>query len=289
MTVQAPTTISGQSFAMTSYCNCNDGSIAGIGSVVGPDQFTTYTCEVGSISMPVTTVIPTDIPGVGGIPGCAAVVSNSETSAYCNCGGTAAPTLSPTASGFMNCAYTTQPTSSYNPASPTPPPPPPTTTSTTPPAPPYATGKCNVHVWQGLGVELTDPQVAMNVNITDANGSPIGNNVSALEWGVTLGTDSELPWVLLVTPQNGTSDEKRSNSKDLRKRIGGPVPHNRPVFEHGPVDFAYGAQTWDTSSSQCSVGAWDNGDAKDYLGALIFGDDFIPNRQMDCKFDCPGQ
>jgi hypothetical protein len=60
------------------------------------------------------------------------------------------------------------------------------------------------------------------------------------------------------------------------------------LYEKGPVDFAIGSQSWDSTSSQCSVGGWDNGDASDFFAALVFGDDIIPNRQMDCKFNCPG-
>jgi hypothetical protein len=59
------------------------------------------------------------------------------------------------------------------------------------------------------------------------------------------------------------------------------------LFESGPVDFAYASQTWDTTSSQCSVGDWNNGNANDFFGSLIFGEDFLPNRQLDCLFDCP--
>jgi hypothetical protein len=59
------------------------------------------------------------------------------------------------------------------------------------------------------------------------------------------------------------------------------------LYEKGPVDFAYASQIWDTSSSQCSVGGWDNGNAKDFFGSLILGEDSFPNRQIDCLFDCP--
>lgn len=280
MTSLALTTTSGVTYSTGApFCTCNDGSSGGIGSTIGADQFTTYICETG-LSMPVATVTPTNVPGKGGLPGCAAIMSVPGTSAYCNCGGTPAPTLSPTSSGFMNCDYTIQPTSTYDPAVPPP-------TTSTAPSYPYATGDCKVHIWEGLGQEYTDPAVVINVNITDASGHQIGHNASALDWGETLGTDSELPWVLLVTPQTGLDDKRSNLYKRLNKRLGGPVTGIRPSFEQGPVDFAYGGQSWDTSSSQCTVGGWDNGDANDFFGTLIFGDDFVPNRQMDCKFTCP--
>lgn len=278
MTSMPLTTTSGVTYSTGTYCTCNDGAFAGVGSTIGTDQYTTYICETG-LRMPIATVAPTNVPGKGGLPGCAAVVAVTGTSAYCNCGGTPAPTLSPTPSGLMNCAYTIQPTSSYDPAVP------PSTTSIAPSFP-YATGECNAHIWQGIGQEYTDPAVAINVNITDANGNQIGHNASALGWGETLGTDSELPWVLLVTPQTGMKDKRSALDKYIDKRLGGPTGI-RPLFEHGPVNFAYSGQSWDTSSSQCSVGGWDNGNANDFFGALIFGDDFVPNRQMDCKFTCP--
>lgn len=128
----------------------------------------------------------------------------------------------------------------------------------------------------------TDPQVVLDANITDASGHSIGHGQGQLNWGKTLNVDSELPNVLVLTPQTGMKSRVR---RSLDRRAGGPIP-NRPLFEKGPLQFAYGDQSWDTSSSQCSVGGYDNGDANDFFGSLIFGDDFIPNRQMDCKFDC---
>lgn len=195
---------------------------------------------------------------------------------FCNCGGTTAPLLTATVSGTTtkNCAYTIQPTSQYDPKPPpssTPPPP-------TPP-PPYATGRCNVHVWEGLGTEIGQLSVYMEANITDASGAAIGTQHGGLDWGKTLNVDSKLPLVLLVTPETGLKKHKRGASDDgrdiLGKRIGAPAP-TRPIFEHGPVKFAYGAQSWDTGSSACSVGDFDNGNAGNFFGSLIFGDTFIP-------------
>ena len=60
--------------------------------------------------------------------------------------------------------------------------------------------------------------------------------------GQGVDVDSALPWVLIVTAQNVDDD---------------------------PVQFAYGDQSWDSNSGQCSVGGYDSG-----------------ARQMDCGFTC---
>lgn len=79
-----------------------------------------------------------------------------------------------------------------------------------------------------------------------------------------------------VTPQTGVKNKRRSARGSLGKRAAGAPQGPRPLFEKGPVDFAIGGQSWDTTSSQCSVGAWDNGNAKDFFGALFFGDNHFP-------------
>ena len=282
-TTQIPTCMADGApwYSPTSWCDC--GPSATYPTLPASSGATSANCAYSSLpASPITphstSAAPTNIPGEGGVPGCAGVVSVPGTSAYCNCGGTPAPTLSPTASGNMNCDYTIQPTSSYNPVIPQ-------SSEAAVVPPPAATGQCNVHLWQGLGQEFTDPEVVIDVNITDPSGAVIGYNASKLNWGQGFGTDSELSDVLIVTPQTGISSKRRLRRGTLIERIGVP-PSTRPLFEHGPVDFALGSQTWDTSSSQCKVGGWDNGDANDFFGALIFGDDFIPNRQMDCKFSC---
>lgn len=269
------TTISGLSLATTSYCTCNDDWMVGLSSKVGADQYTTYICTVGGTFIPVSTVMPTNVPGKGGLPGCAAVMSVPGTSAYCNCGGTPAPTLSVSGPYVINCEYTIQPTSPYNPAIP------PSTTvvkasTSTHLAPPYESGQCNVHVWEGLGPEDLDPDVSLKVNITDASGKQLGYNATGVSWDETLGTDSELPWVMLVTPQESSNDKKRrsADTSFLTKLISDRDQSLRPLYDKGPVKFAYSGQTWDTGSSQCSVGGWDRFD-------------YLINRLMDCKFTCP--
>lgn len=53
---------------------------AGIGTTVGKDSLTAYTCQFeGVTKMALTTVMPTNKPGVGGVPGCAAYPYASNT------------------------------------------------------------------------------------------------------------------------------------------------------------------------------------------------------------------
>ena len=267
-------------YSPTSWCDCGPSSTY---ATLSPTSGATsancaYTSLPASTLQPVSTgTAPTNIPGQNGLPGCAGVVSVPGTSAYCNCDGTPAPTLQPTSAGLMNCDYTIQPTSSYNPAIPPPATSAPPATSTSPPTPPtpYETGTCHLHLWQGLGQEYTDPEVVLDINITDSTGKVLGYNSSSLDWGQPLTCGGLLPDVLSATPQTGLGNSKRSASRTVNKRLGAPIEF-RPLFEKGPVDFVYGTQTWDTSAAQCTVGGWDNGDANDFFGALIFGDDPLP-------------
>lgn len=232
-----------------------------------------------------TSEAPTNIPGMGGVPGCRAILADQHSSAYCDCGGKAAPTLSPTASDFMNCAYTILPTSSYDPAFPV------TTTESPPeeatsaaPAPPYATGECNVHVYQGLGQRVGDPMVVIGVDITDADGVHIGSGSSGdLDWSETADFDSKLPFKLSVTPFS--RDKTLEDSSTVERRDPRGPTRQRHVWRDGPVQFTYNDQTWDTRTT-CSVGGWDGGSVKENLGVLIFGDRYLLNREMDCKFQC---
>lgn len=259
-------------YSPASWCNCGPSSTY-------PALFAksgTTSADCGYSTLPASTIkpistgpVPTNIPGQGGVPGCAAIVSAPGTSAYCNCGGTPAPLLSPTSTGVLNCRYTIQPTSAYNPKVPPP-------TSAAPPPPPYATGTCNVHIWQGLGPQRTDPEVVIYVNVTDANGGVIGSGSDKRNWAQTLSIDTKLGEPMKVTPQTGVKNKRRSTKGSLGKRAAGVPQGPRPLFEKGPVDFAIGEQSWDTTSSQCSVGPWDNGNAKDFFGALFFGDDPFP-------------
>ena len=172
----------------------------------------------------------------------------------------------------MNCAYTIQPTSGYDPKIPVP------TSDVAPPAP-YATGRCGLHVIQALGAYAPDPVVAVQATVKDADGNTLKVGSKGMGWGDTLTVDSVLPFSLKVTPQSGLKDKRHV------KRIGAPTPP-RPLLEHGPIDFEYGSQSWDTSSKSCSVGDWDNGNFADFVDTFL-GEDFLSNRQMDCSFDCP--
>ena len=108
----------------TSYCDCGPTAVYPTLSV--PSSITdtssalcAYTSlDPSKVITPVTTTSPpTNIPGQGGVPGCAAVVWGPDHLDcpyasginYCNCGGTFAPPL-PTTGSYINCAYTIQPT-----------------------------------------------------------------------------------------------------------------------------------------------------------------------------------
>ncbi|KAL4961390.1 uncharacterized protein BDV14DRAFT_203840 [Aspergillus stella-maris] len=124
----------------TSWCDCGSNSTySALPTTSGATEINCNYMSLPTLTIqPATTsAAPTDIPGVNGVPGCVAVVASDQTSDYCNCGGTPAPTLSATVDGLMNCAYTTQPTESYDPV------------STSQYTPPYAPGNCdeNVVIW----------------------------------------------------------------------------------------------------------------------------------------------
>lgn len=122
--------------------------------------------------------------------------------------------------------------------------------------------------------------MVIDLNITYTSDTTlIGHNASSLNWGQPLTVGGSLPNVLSATPRTGVSNSRRSASRTVNKRLGVP-PESRPLYENGPIDFVYGTQTWDTSAAQCTVGGWDNGDAADFFGALIFGDTFIPVSQI---------
>jgi hypothetical protein len=108
-----------------------------------------------------------------------------------------------------------------------------------------------VQVWQSMTETGIGPDTYITVNITDANSIVIGYNSSGLYWGQTLGTDSKLPLVMLVTPRTDS---------------------NKGMIIVGPVSFAYGSQTWNSSSSECSIA---NGSEENFN-----------DRQIDCEFHC---
>ena len=128
-----------------------------------------------------------------------------------------------------------------------------------------------MHVWQGLGQEIGDPDVYLDVTITDASGAQIGASHDTEDWGSSLVLGSLLPGPLSVTPLEDKPDR-------AVKRVGGAIPAGRPLHEDGPVSFGYADQAWDTSSGQCSGGGWDNGNAGEFFASFFMGDTSIPVR-----------
>ena len=129
----------------------------------------------------------------------------------------------------------------------------------------YYPGNCGVHVKQVSQCSyrerplLTFLQYQKNEGAPDSTGGTSnyrfdilikddqGERVGELDYadapgGQGVNVDSQLPLVLVVTAENVDDD---------------------------PVEFAYGGQSWDSNSAQCSVGGYDSG-----------------ARQMDCGFSC---
>lgn len=165
-----------------------------------------------------------------------------------------------------------------------------------PPPPPYATGRCNVHVREVIedrnSLPTVKTDVYLHVDITDAKGVSIGSaSSSGLKWGETFKVESKVADILYVTPHGNYKYNKRDSIRfaaALLNRFKKRIVQNpyRPAQEKGPVNFVLGAQSWDSTSEQCSTGKYDNGNFKDELKSIFLGDHKLPNRQMDCKFDC---
>ena len=115
-------------FSPTSWCDCGASATyaamsvsTGITGDASSSAMCAYTSLPTSTIQPIsTTAAPTNIPGKGGLPGCAAVVWGpahmdcpyASGINYCNCGGTFAPplTTSGVSASTINCDYTLQPT-----------------------------------------------------------------------------------------------------------------------------------------------------------------------------------
>ncbi|KAL9099814.1 MAG: hypothetical protein Q9163_004737 [Psora crenata] len=113
----------------------------------------------------------------------------------------------------------------------------------------YNPGNCGVHVVQYQKNEGKPDSTGgttnyrFDIQISDGQLEPVGElDYADAPGGQGVDVDSALPYVLVVTAENVDDD---------------------------PVRFAYAAQTWDSSSGQCSVGKYDSG-----------------SRQMDCGFPC---
>lgn len=174
----------------TSFCDC--GRSATYPTLPSIRSATTANCDYtvlpASTIKPISTSsAPTNIPGKGGVPGCNLELAADQglpsgSSDFCNCGGVTASVLVTTFSGTMssNCDYSTVPPVGYNPV--------PSTSQRAPseapvalPPPPYATGRCNVHVWEGILQENGQKDVYLSINITDARGTMIGSAQNGLK------------------------------------------------------------------------------------------------------------
>ena len=106
----------------TSFCDFGSLTYATVSlpsTITDSARLCAYTSlnPASAITPKTTSAIPTNRPGYGGVPGCAAVVFGPAhrecpygTDGWCNCGGTLVPPLAPTKSGIINCDITVQPT-----------------------------------------------------------------------------------------------------------------------------------------------------------------------------------
>ncbi|KAL9099853.1 MAG: hypothetical protein Q9163_004701 [Psora crenata] len=108
-------------YSPTSWCDCGTGkypTLPPVSSVTTSLANCNYTSlDTSETINPISTsAAPTNIPGLGGIPGCNYVLQGDEQGCanvdYCNCGGTYVGLLTTIVSGTTskNCDYTIQPT-----------------------------------------------------------------------------------------------------------------------------------------------------------------------------------
>ena len=100
-----------------------------------------------------------------------------------------------------------------------------------------------------------EADVYLEALILDNSGVEIGSSRREGDWGEALVVDSMLADPLHVTPQR----EKAEKRGVVAKRVIGAIPNIKPLNRDGPVEFTIKEQAWDTTSSQCTVGDWDNG------------------------------
>ncbi|KAL8673195.1 MAG: hypothetical protein Q9168_002387 [Polycauliona sp. 1 TL-2023] len=119
-------------FSPTRWCDCGPSATYATlpTSAQDSNDECAYTAFPATQITPISTgTKPTNIPGVGGLPGCAPVMypngQQCPYTDYCNCGGTPVPYLTSTISGTVtsDCNYSIQPTASDCPAPTTTPPP----------------------------------------------------------------------------------------------------------------------------------------------------------------------
>jgi hypothetical protein len=175
-----------------------------------------------------------------------------------------------------------------------------------PAAAPAPVPKRNIHVWQALGQDLTQAQVYIHANITEARGVVIGSGGGPLDWGQSLNitTDTKPPHTVRIIPQTGVKTKREtrleyrnpgwhnSNTNLARdfvsinnqtfSNIGAPALA-RPLFQKGPVEFSVDKRKpFDTTSPLCRVGGWDNGGLDDFLASLV-GGLFLPVSDHYCS------
>ena len=109
-------------YSPTSWCDCPSATFAAlpVASSVTGDQSRSAMCAYTSLDpaktiKPVqTSAAPTNIPGMGGVPGCRGVIFSPDSACpyaangYCDCGGVQVPSLSNDT--IINCDYKLQPT-----------------------------------------------------------------------------------------------------------------------------------------------------------------------------------
>ena len=99
-------------------------------------------------------------------------------------------------------------------------------------------------------------------SIADANGQIIGTGQNAVVLTDTLSVKNDIGEVLNITPQSTNKNKKRSEKQILGRGIGLPL---KPWSSLDDVVLAFtiGSQSWDSTSSQCTVGGWDKLDSGD--------------------------
>lgn len=87
---------------------------------------------------------------------------------------------------------------------------------------------------------------------------------------------------MLLTPETGMSKRRVKRSP-----IG--VPPNPAILQtirqRGPLKFAYASQNWDSGSTQCSRGDWDNGNFDDFVTWFVTGEEKLPV-SVSCSLCC---
>ncbi|KAI9837744.1 MAG: hypothetical protein M1819_006678 [Sarea resinae] len=285
LTSQAALSTGDINIPATIACACNDGWQAGVGTTVGPDKATTYTCEVGTTTrIAVSTTVPP-------ITSCAltsqAALSTGDINVpatiacACNDGWQAGvgTTVGPDKATTYTCEVGTTTRIAV---------------STSSPPPAYATGTCDLHIFEA-SLSYNEP-LYVQLNITDGANALLASQNYQLHWGDSASvaaSDSHLPYDLSVDFLNRTTIPTSSSSRRFRGRMVAPPPP-QINWEDWVLTLTAGSTEWDdtdTDSSRlpyCSVGGWDNGNFWDWLDSAtsLGADQHSANRQMDCHWAC---